>query len=273
MLGTNGGGFFNANSAHPFENPNPLTNFVQMVLIFSIGAALTNVFGRMVGSQRQGWAIFAVMGCCSSPASRRLSGGGAGQPGNSPRSMSTRRRPSCRPAATWKARRCASASPIRAVHDGDDRRVVRRGQQHARQPDAARRHGADGQHHARRDHLRRRRLWALRDAAVRRLAVFIAGLMVGRTPNISARRSRRRRSRWRCSPSWPAAVDPRLHRARAVLPDGLAGPDQSWAARLQRDPLCLRFGDRQQRQRLRRPHREHASTTPRSASRCSSAVS
>jgi K+-transporting ATPase ATPase A chain len=61
MLGTNGGGFFNANSAHPFENPNAITNFVQMVLIFSIGAALTNVFGRMVGDQRQGWAVFAVM--------------------------------------------------------------------------------------------------------------------------------------------------------------------------------------------------------------------
>src|ERR1700674_3881833 len=62
MMGTNGGGFFNANSAHPYENPNAVTNFVQMVLIFSIGAALTNVFGRMVGKERQGWAIFAVMG-------------------------------------------------------------------------------------------------------------------------------------------------------------------------------------------------------------------
>jgi K+-transporting ATPase ATPase A chain len=62
MFGTNGGGFFNANSAHPFENPTALTNLVQMVLIFAIGAALTNVFGRMVGDQRQGWAIFAVMG-------------------------------------------------------------------------------------------------------------------------------------------------------------------------------------------------------------------
>jgi potassium-transporting ATPase potassium-binding subunit len=61
MLGTNGGGFFNANSAHPFENPSAITNFVQMVLIFSIGASLTNVFGRMVGDQRQGWAVFAVM--------------------------------------------------------------------------------------------------------------------------------------------------------------------------------------------------------------------
>ena len=61
MFGTNGGGFFNANSAHPFENPTALTNLIQMLLIFSIGSALTNVFGRMVGDQRQGWAIFAVM--------------------------------------------------------------------------------------------------------------------------------------------------------------------------------------------------------------------
>src|SRR5262249_24548563 len=61
MMGTNGGGFFNANSAHPFENPNAITNFVQIVLIFSIGASLTNVFGRLVGDQRQGWAVLAVM--------------------------------------------------------------------------------------------------------------------------------------------------------------------------------------------------------------------
>jgi len=62
MLGTNGGGFFNANAAHPFENPTALSNFVQMISIFTLGAALTNVFGRMVGNQRQGWAILAVMG-------------------------------------------------------------------------------------------------------------------------------------------------------------------------------------------------------------------
>jgi potassium-transporting ATPase potassium-binding subunit len=62
MLGTNGGGFFNANAAHPFENPTALSNFVQMISIFAIGAALTNVFGRMVGNQRQGWAILAAMG-------------------------------------------------------------------------------------------------------------------------------------------------------------------------------------------------------------------
>jgi K+-transporting ATPase ATPase A chain len=62
MLGTNGGGFFNANAAHPFENPTALSNLMQMVSIFAIGAAMTNVFGRMVGNQRQGFAILAVMG-------------------------------------------------------------------------------------------------------------------------------------------------------------------------------------------------------------------
>ena len=62
MLGTNGGGFFNANAAHPFENPTALSNFVQMISIFAIGAGLTNTFGRMVGDQRQGWALLAAMG-------------------------------------------------------------------------------------------------------------------------------------------------------------------------------------------------------------------
>lgn len=61
MLGTNGGGFFNANSAHPFENPSPLTNFVQMLLIFVIPAGLTYTYGKMSGDTKQGWALFAAM--------------------------------------------------------------------------------------------------------------------------------------------------------------------------------------------------------------------
>jgi K+-transporting ATPase ATPase A chain len=60
-LGTNGGGFFNANSAHPFENPNPLTNFFELVLIFSIGSGLTYTLGQMTGSQRHGWAVWSAM--------------------------------------------------------------------------------------------------------------------------------------------------------------------------------------------------------------------
>ena len=61
MLGTNGGGFFNANSAHPFENPTALTNLVQMLSIFMIGFGLTWCFGKAVGNSRQGWAILAAM--------------------------------------------------------------------------------------------------------------------------------------------------------------------------------------------------------------------
>jgi len=61
MFGTNGGGFFNANSAHPFENPTPLTNFLQMLAIFAIPTGLTYTLGRMTGSQRHGWAVWAAM--------------------------------------------------------------------------------------------------------------------------------------------------------------------------------------------------------------------
>ncbi len=61
MLGTNGGGFLNANAAHPFENPNAISNFIQMISIFAIGAGLTITFGKMVGNERQGWAILGAM--------------------------------------------------------------------------------------------------------------------------------------------------------------------------------------------------------------------
>jgi potassium-transporting ATPase potassium-binding subunit len=61
MLGTNGGGFFNANSSHPFENPTPLSNFLQMLSIFAIPAGLTYTLGRMTGSQQHGWAVWAAM--------------------------------------------------------------------------------------------------------------------------------------------------------------------------------------------------------------------
>jgi len=61
MFGTNGGGFFNANSAHPFENPTPFSNFIEMVLIFAIPAALTYTYGRMARDQKQGWVLFGAM--------------------------------------------------------------------------------------------------------------------------------------------------------------------------------------------------------------------
>ena len=61
MLGTNGGGFFNANSAHPFENPTPLSNFLQLLSIFLIPAGLAITLGQMVGSPKHGWAVLAAM--------------------------------------------------------------------------------------------------------------------------------------------------------------------------------------------------------------------
>ena len=67
-LGTNGGGFFNANSAHPFENPTPFSNFIEMFSIFAIPPGLTYTLGRMIGSQRHGWAVWARWPCCFSRA-------------------------------------------------------------------------------------------------------------------------------------------------------------------------------------------------------------
>ncbi len=111
QLGTNGGGFFNANSAHPYENPTPLSNFFAMLAIFAIGAPLTYTFGRMVKDQRQGWAILGVMAILcwlgvavvywneagGNPLLRQFGVDMAASP--------------CRPAATWRARRSVSASP------------------------------------------------------------------------------------------------------------------------------------------------------------------
>ena len=111
MLGTNGGGFFNANSAHPFENPTPLANLIQMLAIFVIPAGLTYTFGKMVGDTRQGWALFAAMSVLFLAGVVRGVRVGAGRQSDSvearPGIGRDRRRSR---AATWKARRCASAS-------------------------------------------------------------------------------------------------------------------------------------------------------------------
>ena len=106
MLGTNGGGFFNANAAHPFENPTALSNFLQIILIFALGASLTNVFGRMVGNQRQGWAILAVMGVLFIAGVIVCYWAEAHGNDRAQRAWAF-------PAATWKARRSASASSPR----------------------------------------------------------------------------------------------------------------------------------------------------------------
>ena len=161
MLGTNGGGFFNANAAHPFENPTALSNFVQMISIFAIGAALTNVFGRMVGQpaaglgdpRRDGRAVhrrrhrlLLGRGVTARPASMRSGSTGGNMEGKEVRFG------------------IAGLRAVRRHHHGG---LLRRRQLHARQLHRARRHDPAHQHRARRDHHRRRRRRPLRHAAVR----------------------------------------------------------------------------------------------------------
>ena len=165
MLGTNGGGFFNANAAHPFENPTPRCRIsCKIISIFAIGAALTNVFGRMVGDRAPGLgASSRRWASCSSPCVRHdhLLGRGCRQPAIRTRSAST--------PPIWRARRFASVSPlssaVRGHHHG---RLLRRRQRHARQLHAARRHDPAYQHGTWRDHYRRRRRRPLRHADLRR---------------------------------------------------------------------------------------------------------
>ena len=114
QFGTNGGGFFNANSAHPFENPTPLTNFLAMFGIFAISSGLTYTLGSMTGSRRHGWAVWARDGV---PLPRRRHRRLLGRSARQPDADRGRRRSDgdgdCRPAATWKGRRSGSASPTR----------------------------------------------------------------------------------------------------------------------------------------------------------------
>ena len=105
MLGTNGGGFFNANSAHPLENPTPLTNLVQILMIFAIPAGLTYTFGRLIGDARQGWALFGAMSLMFLAGVFVLySAEAAGNPTGQCRSWASQ------PAATWRAKRSVSGS-------------------------------------------------------------------------------------------------------------------------------------------------------------------
>jgi K+-transporting ATPase ATPase A chain len=110
MYGTNGGGFFGANSAHPFENPTPLTNFVQMLLIFAIPSGLTYTLGRMTGSQRHGWAVWSAMAAVFLAGVAVVYASEAR--GNPLLRTSMRKRVKPSPAETWKERRYGLGSRI-----------------------------------------------------------------------------------------------------------------------------------------------------------------
>ena len=183
MLGTNGGGFFNANSAHPYENPTPLANFVQMLSIFLIPAGLVFAFGRMVGDPRQGLAVLAAMTVLFVVAVLiAIPQEQAGNP----------------QLAALGVDQAVSDDPARRQHGGQggalrhrrhhavrgdhDRRVVRCGERDARFLHPARRRRAAGAHAAGEVVFGGvgTGLYGMLIFAI--LAVFIAGLMIGRTP-------------------------------------------------------------------------------------------
>ena len=158
QLGTNGGGFWNANSAVPYENPTPLSNFLEVLYILLISAALTHTFGRMVKDERQGWALYAAMSIVF------LAGvlvtywaEGAGNANFA--ALGHRSRQHGRQGGPLRPRQ------FQPVGGGHHRRLERLRECHARQLHAARRDDPDHQHGTRRDHLRRRRLRALRHAS------------------------------------------------------------------------------------------------------------
>ena len=125
QLGTNGGGFFNVNSAHPFENPTPLSNFLEMLAILLIPAALCYTFGEMVGDVRQGWAVLAAMLVIFVPLTIGvIAAEQSGVPQYAAMGADDVSVGDCKRAATWKARKFASASPTR--RSGRRRRRPRR---------------------------------------------------------------------------------------------------------------------------------------------------
>ncbi len=247
MMGTNGGGFFNANSAHPFENPNALTNFVQMLLIFSLGAPLTNVFGRMVGNQRQGWAIFAVMGIlCLAGVTTVYHSEAAGNPAF----------------AALHVDQTASALQPGGNMEGKE---VRFGIANSSLFATVTTDASCGAVNTMHDSLMPLAglvpmvnimlgeiifggvgsgLYGMLIFAI--LAVFIAGLMVGRTPEYLGKKIDFERSEnGDARHSHSAVLDPRLHRACDGAARRPRRTGKRRAAWLQRDPLCLHVGDRQ----------------------------
>ena len=189
IFGTNGGGFFNANSAHPYENPTPLSNFLQLILIFAIPSGLTYTLGRMTGSQRHGWAVWGAMavlflaGVIAAYAAEARGNPllhGVDQNGE-------------RAAAGRKHGRQGSALRNRelgAVRDGDDGRELRRGELDARFVHAAGRDDSADQHHVRRGGVWRSGIGALRNDRVCDFVRIHRGIDGGPDAGISGEENR-----------------------------------------------------------------------------------
>ena len=252
MLGTNGGGFFNANAAHPFENPDAISNLIQMVSIFAIGAALTNVFGRMVGNQRQGWAIFATMGvlfiagvavCYWAEAAGNPLVHALGLEGGNMEGKETRFGIALS-ALFAVITTAASCGAVNAMHGSftalggliplinmELGEVIVGGV------------GAG--------------FYGILMFVV--IAVFVAGLMVGRTPEYLGKKIEAKEVKMAMLAILCLPLAMLVFTAIAVvLPTGVASIGNARPARLLGDPLCLHLGCGEQRLGLRRPDRQHA---------------
>ena len=215
-LGTNGGGFLNANSAHPYENPTPLSNFLEMLAIFAIGAALTYTFGRMVGDQRQGWALFGAMAVIvflgvavaywaeagGNPAFDRL---GVNMTAASTQAGGNMEGKEVRfgianSALFATVTTDASCGAVNSMHDSYH---------------ATRRAGAAVQYHAWRDHRRRRGLRLLWDYTVRYRGSVRRRADGGPDAGVSGQKDRGQRGQddGACPHHCPADQHPRLHSA------------------------------------------------------------
>jgi K+-transporting ATPase ATPase A chain len=221
LLSGDGGGFFNANSAHPFENPNALTNLVEMLLILVVGAALTHAFGRMVGATRQGWLLLSVMAILflggvaaiyaaeagGNPALAHLGVVGANLEGKETRFGA--------PSSSLFAE-ASTASADGAVNSMHDSYMPLSGLVlMANMKIGEVIVGAPGSG-----------LFSILLFAV--LAVFVAGLMVGRTPEYLGKKIETREVRFAMLASLaPPAITLGLTALAAVLPAGLAGRQAS----------------------------------------------
>ena len=256
VLSGDGGGFFNANSAHPFENPTALTNLVEMLLIFVVGAALTNTFGRMVGNEAPG--LGAARGDGAFSISAGVAAVYAAEADGNPAFAAFGIDQAARPNAgrrqhggqggPFRRRRCRRCSP-RSATDSSDGAV---NAMH-RQLYAAGRRCAAGKHDARRGDRRRSRLGSFRHAAVRDHRGVPC--RADDRPHSRICRQEDRRDRGQDDDSGDLCIPLvilGLTAIASVVAAGLAGLGNSRPARFLRDALRLHLGGDDQRQRLRR---------------------
>ena len=247
QLGTNGGGFFGQNSAHPFENPTPLTNFLEMLGLIIIPAGLVYAFGVMIGDRRHAWCLFGVMLVVAGGRVRAgLALRVAAQPGDGQRRASSRRQGTA-----------VRRDEQRAFGGRHHRHLLRRGQLHARQFYSAGRPGAALESDARLHRLRRRGrriVWhphACLDRGLYRRADDRAHAGISGQENSGLGRHLGHH----CHPGAQRPDSGRF--GRRVQRAGRTGRlGQSRPAWLERNPLRLRLGAGQQWQRLRRTERQ-----------------